>query len=94
MAKVVRTKSVKKLKRDDFFPLERENYLILGLGLLVIVLGYIALSGDKVEGFLPLTVAPILLVIGYCVIIPLGILYRKRTKRPAAPPQEGSASGE
>jgi hypothetical protein len=31
-----------------------------------------------VEGFMPLVVAPILLVTGYCVLIPLGILYRQR----------------
>ncbi len=31
----------------------------------------------SVEGFLPLVLAPILLVAGYCVIIPLGIMYRK-----------------
>jgi hypothetical protein len=45
----------------------------------MIVAGYIALSGDKVEGFLPLTLAPILLVLGYCVAIPLGIMYRKKS---------------
>jgi hypothetical protein len=31
----------------------------------------------SVEGVLPTVVAPILLVLGYCVIIPIGILYRK-----------------
>ncbi len=34
----------------------------------------------SIEGFLPLTVAPILLVLGYCVVIPIGILYRRRKK--------------
>jgi hypothetical protein len=80
MAKVVKGKQIKKGKRDVIFPFERENYIILGVGLLVIVLGYIALSGNSVEGFMPLTVAPILLVLGYCVIIPIGILYRKKEK--------------
>jgi hypothetical protein len=28
---------------------------------------------------MPLVVAPILLVLGYCVIIPIGILFRKNT---------------
>jgi hypothetical protein len=31
----------------------------------------------SVEGILPLAVSPILLVIGYCVVIPMGILYKK-----------------
>ena len=80
MKKVEKGKQPKKVKQDEIFPLERENYIILGIGLLVIVLGYIALSGGKVEGAMPLTIAPILLVLGYCVIIPLGILYRKKEK--------------
>ncbi len=50
----------------------RNNYLILGLGLLFIVVGFIFLGvGD-------ITVSPILLVLGYCVIIPVGILYPKK----------------
>jgi membrane protein CcdC involved in cytochrome C biogenesis len=81
----------KKVKQEEIFPLERENFIILGIGLLVIILGYIALSGDTVEGFSQLTLAPILLVLGYCVIIPVGIMFRKRKKMvpPAAvpPPQ-------
>jgi Protein of unknown function (DUF3098) len=73
-------KVIKKAKTNVIFPLEKENYIILGIGLIVIVLGYIALSGNKVEGFSQLTIAPILLVIGYCVIIPVGIMYRKKEK--------------
>jgi len=80
MAKVEKSKQVKKSKIDDVFPLERVNYIILGVGLLVIILGYVALAGNKVDGFSQLTVAPILLVLGYCVIIPIGIIYRKKEK--------------
>jgi len=58
-------------------PLQRENFLIMGAGLAVIALGYAALLGGDVEGFLSLVAAPILLVLGYCVLIPLGILYKK-----------------
>jgi hypothetical protein len=79
MAKIEKTKGTKKQKKEDVFPFGRENYLILLAGLVVIVLGYLALSEKSVEGFLPLTVAPILLVLGYCVIIPVGIMYRKKT---------------
>jgi hypothetical protein len=80
MAKIEKSKQTKKSKQDEILPLEKENYIILGIGLLVIVLGYIALSGNKVEGFSQLTLAPILLVLGYCVIIPVGIMYRKKEK--------------
>ena len=78
MAKQVKQKGkIRKGLRDDILPLERENFMILGLGLLVIAAGYLAMLEGSVEGFLPLVAAPILLVLGYCVIIPLGILYRK-----------------
>ena len=66
-------------------PLARENYMILGAGILVIVAGYIAMVEGSVEGFLPLVLSPILLVTGYCVVIPLGIMYRKPAPRVQSP---------
>jgi hypothetical protein len=71
-------------------PLGRENYVILGAGILVIAAGYLAMLEGSVEGFLPLVLSPILLVTGYCVVIPLGIMYRKSApKEPAvAAPSE------
>ena len=81
MAKVEKGKAVKKQKHDDIFPLEKENFIIIGAGLLVIVLGYMALSGNTVEGFRQLTLSPILLLLGYCVIIPVGIMYRKKERK-------------
>ena len=80
MAKFEKGKQSRKGRVDDIFPLERENFIILGVGVLCIVLGYIALSGNTVEGFRQLTLAPILLLLGYCVIIPIGIMYRKKPK--------------
>ncbi|MGD0590051.1 MAG: hypothetical protein ABSA44_04540 [Bacteroidota bacterium] len=60
-------------------PFKKSNYQILGGGLLCIVLGYIALAQEPWNGTMPLVVAPILLVLGYCVLIPIGILFRRRT---------------
>ena len=84
MAKIEKGKQGKKGKQDNIFPLERENFVILGIGLVVIIAGYVALSGNVVEGFSQLTLAPLLLVIGYCVIMPIGIMYRKKEK-PGSP---------
>jgi hypothetical protein len=78
VAKSIKTK-VRKPLRVTTLPLERQNFIILGIGLLVIAAGYAAMLEGSVEGFLPLVASPILLVLGYCVIIPIGILYRKRT---------------
>jgi hypothetical protein len=84
VAKVIRPKGRKAI-RETPLPLERQNFIILGIGLLVILLGYAAMYNAPVEGFLPLVVSPILLVLGYCVIIPIGILYRKRNAEPEQP---------
>jgi len=77
VAKAIRKQQRKKPGKDDHLPLGRENFIILGIGLAVIVAGYLAMLEGSIEGFLPLVVAPILLVLGYCVIIPIGILYKK-----------------
>lgn len=77
MAKVIKTRGkARRSPADDHLPLDKQNFIILGAGLLAIALGYVAMLEGSVEGFLPLVAAPILLLIGYCVLIPLGILYR------------------
>jgi hypothetical protein len=75
-------KSLNQVKWE--FPLTKNNYIILAIGIVVLTIGYIFLAsgvGDNqpVEGGKwanPLAIewAPVLLVIGYCVIIPFGIL--------------------
>ncbi|MBP8976828.1 MAG: hypothetical protein KBG83_08945 [Bacteroidetes bacterium] len=74
---------------QNVLPFTKENYIIFLIGLVVITLGYIALSQSPWDGTLPLVVAPILLVLGYCVIIPIGIIYRKKN-----PTQKTSPSVE
>jgi hypothetical protein len=51
-------------------PFGRKNYVLFGIGALVIVAGYIALAGGSI------TLAPILLLLGYLVVIPWAILAR------------------
>lgn len=50
--------------------LQKKNYAIMGLGLATIVAGFISLSAGSI------TLAPLLLVVGYCVLIPLGLLLK------------------
>ncbi|MEK7263178.1 MAG: hypothetical protein AAB071_01535 [Bacteroidota bacterium] len=78
MAKLA--KKIKRNKLDESIPFNAQNYIILGAGLLFITIGYIFLSKSDVAGFIPLVLSPILLIIGYCVLIPFGIMYRKREK--------------
>lgn len=45
----------------------RRNILFLGAALVALVAGYVLLAGGST------TVAPMLLVLGYCVLFPLGL---------------------
>ncbi len=56
-----------RLKMIQFGP---KNYVLGGAGLLFIVLGFISLAKGSI------TLAPILLVLGYCVVIPVAILIK------------------
>jgi Ca2+/Na+ antiporter len=59
-------------------PFTRENYFLMGAALAAIILGYILLgSGD-------ITMAPILLVLGYCVLFPIGIIWGGRKRKEEA----------
>jgi hypothetical protein len=78
MAREIKKVVVKRKTQLVELPFTKTNYQIIGIGIVVIILGYIALSMSPWDGLMPLVVAPILLVIGYCVIIPLGILLRKK----------------
>ncbi len=62
-------------------PFTRQNWVFLAAGLVSIVLGYIFLRIPPVDGFLSLTLAPVLLVLGYCALVPLAILYRKKKEQ-------------
>lgn len=64
-------------KRKRRFPLwGRRNRRLFWAALGTIALGYIFLSIPPAEGIFSLTLAPILLVAGYCVLVPLAILLR------------------
>ena len=58
----------------------KRNYQLFGLAFFIIFIGYYALKQGPVDGVLTMTVAPILLVLGYCVVIPLAIIYSAKNK--------------
>jgi len=74
-----------KQKKEFSFPLEKENFMIIGLGIALLIVGYFLMSENSVDGFLPTVVAPILLVAGYCVVIPYGILKKPKSEIESAP---------
>ena len=54
------------------------NYLIFGIGLLTVLFGYILMATGETTSFQSVKLAPIILVIGYCVIIPTSILVKSK----------------
>ena len=75
------------------FPFGRKNYILFGAAILVLIVGFIALwIGD-------ITIAPILLVVGYCVLIPIAILVKGKKQEPEPetkpePEQQGPPEAE
>lgn len=64
-------------------PYSERNMWLFVLGLATIALGYIFLSLPPVDGFMSLTLAPLLLVLGYCVLIPIALLSSKEEEEPS-----------
>lgn len=78
---MARRRRVKKSKRKiqkniRTLNFNTKSYLFFGIGLLLIVIGYITLPLSE-NAWYSLTLSPILILAGYCVFIPLAILYRK-----------------
>lgn len=61
--------------RRNTFTLGETNLLLMLAGLVIIIIGFMLLGKGSI------TAAPILLVLGYCVIIPLAIVYRRKRKK-------------
>ena len=69
---VKKQKSKKEEKRQMVLDVsfKRKNILMFGIGLVFVVVGFILLAGGDIVA------APILLVVGYLVFFPLGILLK------------------
>ena len=55
--------------------LSKKNLILIGIGILLLVIGFICLATGPADNLVSLSVAPIILTIAYVVIIPLGILF-------------------
>jgi Flp pilus assembly protein TadB len=81
-------KKQKPSRAEIEWPFGPRNYIIFGVALVIIIIGYILLAQGSI------TAAPLLLVIGYCVVIPVAILTRDPSRKqrteppPEAPPAE------
>jgi len=63
--------------KETIWPFNKNNYLIFGIGVLIIIIGYILMKTGDVDSFQSVRLSPFLLFIGYIILIPLSIFYRK-----------------
>ena len=97
MAKPVKKKNIRKTKKSISSPFniywDKKNYLLLALGIAVIIIGYVFMSMGSWNSFPSLFISPILLIIGYIIILPASILYMKKKEEVNKEDQE-IASGK
>lgn len=79
ITKKKRVDKQRKAKVPTEMPLKAVNYMIILGGALLIIVTYIILADNNtVYGFVPLNLVPILLCIGYLIVVPVGIMYRRK----------------
>ena len=81
--KQVKNLRAKRPNQEPLLPFTIANYVLLAISLLVIVVGYAALGHGEWDSSASRNIAPILLVFGYCVMIPIAILYKKKESNAA-----------
>ena len=62
----------------ESFTFGKRNLYILSAGIIAIIIGFVLMAQPPVNGFLSRTLAPIVLVIAYLVIIPISILAKNK----------------
>jgi len=71
-------KVVQKASKVEGIQIGKKNMYLFLIGLLTIVIAFIFMAQPPVDGFLSRTLAPVLLVIAYLVIIPVAIFIKDR----------------
>ena len=56
---------------------EKENYVFFIAGIISVILGYIIMATGETYSFQSLSLAPILLFVGYIILIPIALIYKK-----------------
>ena len=70
--------SVKSLPSPVSIYWEKTNYLLFGLGMLLIILGFYFMGQGEWNSSSSLVISPILLFLGFVVVMPASIFYRKK----------------
>lgn len=60
--------------------MNKKNLLLIAIGVLLLVIGFLCLATGPADNPISLTVAPLVLCLAYLVVIPLGILWRSKNE--------------
>ena len=71
-------KRPEKIQFIEGWAFEKTNYTIFVIGVILIITGYIVMANGTVNSFQSLTLAPILLFLGYIIFIPAALIYRSK----------------
>lgn len=74
-------KSAKKLPSPFSIYWEKNNYILLIVGIIVTIIGYYLMSIGPWNSNESLVLSPIVLFIAYVIIFPLAIVYRKKKQQ-------------
>ena len=58
------------------WPFNKKNYMLFLIGLVTIITGYVIMYTGETSSYQSIVIAPIFLVIGYCIIIPISIFIK------------------
>ena len=75
-----RTKNTNNNLHQSLFikwPYGKKNYIMFFLGLALLMISYILMASGSVNSFQSLVISPILLILGYLVVIPVALLYKE-----------------
>ncbi len=78
MAKIVEKKPKPRQKKVEGIVIGKKNIYLFLTGLISIIIAFILMAQPPVNGFLSRTLAPIILVIAYLVIIPISLLIKDK----------------
>lgn len=63
-----------KIRSKFSIPLGEKNFKVFGIGIIVLVLGFYVMTFKPWDSIFALVISPIILLFGYFVVFPFGIL--------------------
>ena len=72
-------KSVKKITSPFKNYWNKSNYILFGIGIGIIIIGFLLMAQGPWDNPLSLSISPVVLLIAYLIVFPLSILYKKKS---------------